>query len=58
MNMASAIKNTTRIDSQLLKRLSRMYEVGISIKDISEQLEIEQDIVKKLLKLLGYTAAY
>ncbi|MEW6604764.1 MAG: hypothetical protein AB1351_08765 [Thermoproteota archaeon] len=55
--MACAIKSTTIIDSQLLKRMSRMYETGISIKDISEQLEIEQDIIKKLLKLLGYPAA-
>jgi DNA-binding MarR family transcriptional regulator len=55
--MASVIKNTTRIDSLLLMRLSRMYEQGISIKEISEELEIEQSIIKKLLKLLGYTPA-
>lgn len=55
--MASIIKNTTRIDSLLLKRLSRMYEQGISIKDISEELGVEQSTIKKLPKLLGYTYA-
>jgi DNA-binding transcriptional MerR regulator len=37
--MASAIEKTTRIDAQILKQLSRMYEAGISIKDISEELK-------------------
>jgi len=55
--MASAIVNTTRIDAQLLKRLSGMYEDGISLKDISEELKMDQKTAKKLLKLLGYTSA-
>lgn len=55
--MASAIENTTRIDAQLLKRLSRMYESGIPLKDISEELKMDQRTVKKLLKLLGYASA-
>jgi DNA-binding MarR family transcriptional regulator len=55
--MASATGNTTRIDSQLLKRLAEMYETGISIKDISEELGMDQHTVKRLLKLLGYASA-
>jgi DNA-binding MarR family transcriptional regulator len=55
--MGSVIVNTTRIDAQLLKQLSRMYEAGIPLNDISEELKIEQKIVKKLLKLLGYASA-
>lgn len=55
--MASAIVNTTRIDAQLLKRLSGMYEDGISLKDISEELKMDQKTAKKLLKLLGYASA-
>ena len=48
---------TTGIEAQLLKRLSRMYEAGISIKDISEELKMDQPTVKRLLSLLGYTSA-
>ena len=55
--MASATENTARIDSQLLKHLATMYETGISIKDISEKLGMDQHTVKRLLKLLGYTSA-
>lgn len=42
------------IDAQLLKRLSRMYEVGVSVQDISTESKIDLIIVKRLLKLLGY----
>ncbi|HJS81203.1 MAG TPA: helix-turn-helix domain-containing protein [Nitrososphaera sp.] len=56
-HMVSAIETTTRIDAQLLKQISRMYETGISLKDISEELGIGQKTVKRLLKLLGYTSA-
>jgi DNA-binding IclR family transcriptional regulator len=55
--MASATENTARIDAQLLKRLSKMYEAGISIQDISEEFRMDQITVKRLLKLLGYTSA-
>lgn len=55
--MSSAIINMTRIDTQLLKRISRMQETGVSLKSISEELAIDQDIIKKLLKLLGYAPA-
>jgi DNA-binding IclR family transcriptional regulator len=53
--MASA--TNIRIDSQLLKRLSRMYEAGISLQDISEEFRMDQTTVKRLLKLLGYASA-
>lgn len=51
------IGNATNIDARLLKQLSSMYEAGISIKDISEQLRMDQTMVKRLLGLLGYAAA-
>ena len=53
--MASATNTIT--DAQLLKRLSKMYEAGISLKDISEELRMDQTTLKRLLKLLGYTSA-
>jgi hypothetical protein len=34
-----------------------MYETGVSIGDISEELGMDQKTVKRLLKLLGYTSA-
>ena len=55
--MASAIENTSRIDAWLLKRLSRMYEAGISLRNISEELIIDQKTAKRLPKLLGYASA-
>jgi DNA-binding MarR family transcriptional regulator len=55
--MASAIENTTNIDAKLLKQLSRMYEAGISLKDISGELKMDQRTAKRLLKLLGYVSA-
>lgn len=48
------IEKTVNISQGLLKRLSRMYESSIPIKDISEQTDIEEESVKRLLKLLGY----
>ena len=50
-------RTTTRNEAPLLKRLSRMYEAGISIRDISEELKMDELTVKRLLKLLGYTSA-
>lgn len=51
------VGNATNIDAGLLKQLSRMYEAGISIEDISGQLTMDQTMVKRLLRLLGYAAA-
>lgn len=42
------------IDSYTLKWLSRMYEGSIPIKEICEQLGIEEKTVRALLKLLRY----
>jgi DNA-binding MarR family transcriptional regulator len=50
-------RTTTRNEAPLLKRLSRMYEAGISIRDISEELKMDELTVKRLLKLLGYASA-
>ena len=56
--MRSEIERTTpRNEAPLLKRLSRMYEASISIRDISEELKIDELTVKRLLKLLGYGSA-
>jgi orotate phosphoribosyltransferase-like protein len=55
--MASAVENTTNVDAKLLKRLSRMYETGISLYDISEDLRIDEKTARMLLKLLGYASA-
>jgi|GEM_PF-3544911 len=55
--MTSIIVNTPKIDAKMLKQMSRMYESGISIKDISDQLGMDLMTVKKLLKLLGYAAS-
>ena len=49
-------ESTTKSKAQLLKQLSRMYEAGISISDISKELKMDQRTIKKLLKLLGYTS--
>ena len=52
--MVSAIINTLNIDAAFLKRMSKLYESGMSIKEISDALRIEQQMTIKLLKLLGY----
>ncbi|HEX6280741.1 MAG TPA: hypothetical protein VFZ67_00800 [Nitrososphaera sp.] len=53
-HMTGEIESTiTRIEAQLVKPLSRMYEVDISIKDISEELKMDERTAKRLLKLLG-----
>ena len=52
--MASVIQNTIRIDSNILNRLSRLYEAGNSINDISVELKMDNQTVKRLLGLLGY----
>jgi len=48
------VSTTINIDSGKLKQLSQMYEAGIAIQDISEQMSMDQKTVKTLLKLLGY----
>jgi len=57
MGMAEAKESTVRLDSKLLKQIARMYENGISIKDISQELGLGEPTAKRLLKLLGYRAA-
>lgn len=42
------------IDSYTLKRLSRIYEASIPIKEICDQLGIDEKTVRALLKLLRY----
>ena len=50
-------RTTTRNEAPLLKRLSRMFEASPSIRDISEELKMDELTVKRLLKLLGYSSA-
>jgi hypothetical protein len=45
------------VDPALLKRLARMYEAGLSIKEISEQLDISAISARRILELLGYAVA-
>jgi DNA-binding IclR family transcriptional regulator len=52
--VVSAIINTMKIDAALLKRLSKLRESGISIRDISDQLGMDQQTTIRLLRLLGY----
>ena len=54
--MTGETESTTKSKAQLLKQLSRMYEAGISISDISKELKMDQRTIKKLLKLLGYAS--
>jgi DNA-binding IclR family transcriptional regulator len=42
------------IDPPMLKQLARMYEAGLSIKEISEQMDISTRSAKRILELLGY----
>jgi hypothetical protein len=53
-HMASSIINTTKIDTAFLNRLARLYKSGMSIKEISDILQINQQTATKLLRLLGY----
>ena len=56
--MRSEIERTTiRNEAPLLKRLSRMFEASPSIRDISEELKMDELTVKRLLRLLGYASA-
>ncbi|AIC14598.1 ECF-type sigma factor [Nitrososphaera viennensis] len=55
--MASENKEVVNVDPWILKRLARMYESGLSIKEISEQLDIGARSVKRILGLLGYVVA-
>ena len=50
-------RTTTRNEAPLLKRLSRMFEASPSIRDISEELKMDELTVKRLLRLLGYASA-
>ena len=54
--MTGETESTTKSEAQLLKQLSRMYEAGISINDISKELKMDQETVKRLLKRLGYAS--
>jgi hypothetical protein len=52
--MAGAVINTLNIDAAFLRSLSRLYESGMSIKEICDILKIDQQMATKLLRLLGY----
>jgi len=42
------------VSSWRLKRIARMYESGISVNEISEQINLSLSEVGKILKELGY----
>jgi DNA-binding IclR family transcriptional regulator len=50
-------KRAIDIDPSMLKQLARMFEAGLSIKEISEQMEIGATSTKRILGLLGYAVA-
>jgi orotate phosphoribosyltransferase-like protein len=52
--MTDAVDSMTNIDSNLMKRVSRMHEAGLPIKEIAQQLGIQENTVKRVLQLLGY----
>jgi transposase-like protein len=54
MSKSETIGKTSNVSQWLLKRLSRMYESGISISDIAEELKLDRKSVERLLMLLGY----
>lgn len=43
------------VEPGIVKRIARMYETGLSIKEISEQLGMTVLTAKRLLRLLGYS---
>jgi DNA-binding IclR family transcriptional regulator len=43
------------IDPGMIKRIARMYETGLSVQEISEQLGMTVLTARRLLKLLGYS---
>ena len=57
MGNTKTVGKTKDVSPRMLKRLSRMHESGISIKEISEELELDQKSVKRLLKSLGYAVS-
>jgi DNA-binding transcriptional regulator LsrR (DeoR family) len=50
-------KKAIDVDSSMLKQLARMYEAGLSIKEISEQMQVSTRSAKRILELLGYAVA-
>jgi hypothetical protein len=42
------------VSSWRLKRIARMYESGVSVNEISEQINLSLSEVGKILKALGY----
>lgn len=54
VNMIEKTATSNIIDSYTLKRLSRIYEASIPIKEICDQLGIDEKTVRALLKLLRY----
>ena len=42
------------VSSWRLKRIARMYKSGISMNEISEQINLSLSEVRKILKALGY----
>ena len=43
-----------KIDSAVLRRLSKLHESGVSVRDIAGQLGWDQQTTIRVLRLLGY----
>ena len=51
----ATVERLVNIDQGMLKRLARMYENGVSIKEISDELNMSIRTTMRILKLMGYT---
>ena len=51
MTIAEKLVN---IESGMLKRIAMMHENGISMKEISKELDVSIRTTKRILQLLGY----
>lgn len=54
MVCGAAEEKAMDIDSEKLKKISRMYESGLSAEEISQKVGAGTTTIKRLLKLLGY----
>jgi len=57
MSNTKMVRKSKDVSPRLLKRPSRIDESGISKKDISDELELNQKSVKRLLKSLAHVVS-
>jgi len=52
--MSRTQEKTLGVSGWRLKRIARMYESGLSLNEISEQIKLSSSEVRKILNALGY----